>query len=63
MKLSLQATLERELTGLEIACSGAFAGGLTGALTTPLDVIKTRLMVEGTKGRYRGVRDCVAKVS
>mmetsp|Transcript_65282 Transcript_65282/g.206208 ORF Transcript_65282/g.206208 Transcript_65282/m.206208 type:complete len:199 (-) Transcript_65282:119-715(-) len=62
MKLNLSESLERDLTGLEIAGSGAFAGALTGALTTPLDVIKTRLMVEGTKGRYRGVRDCVTKM-
>ena len=38
---------------------------LTGAVTTPLDVVKTRLMTQGgMKGEtryYKGVMDCVTR--
>ncbi|XP_062008344.1 S-adenosylmethionine carrier 1, chloroplastic/mitochondrial-like [Rosa rugosa] len=37
---------KRELNDPENAIIGAFAGALTGAITTPLDVIKTRLIVQ-----------------
>lgn len=36
----------RDLNDPENAMLGAFAGAVTGVLTTPLDVIKTRLMVQ-----------------
>ena len=36
---------------------------MTGLLTTPLDVVKTRLMTQGNKQIYRGVFDCVSKIS
>ncbi|WOL17060.1 histone deacetylase 9 isoform X4 [Canna indica] len=36
----------RELNDPENALIGAFAGAITGAITTPLDVMKTRLMVQ-----------------
>ncbi|KAJ6918953.1 hypothetical protein NC651_013033 [Populus alba x Populus x berolinensis] len=35
---------------------------LTGAITTPLDVIKTRLMVQGSANQYKGIVDCVSTV-
>ena len=44
---------------------------VTGAVTTSLDVVKTRLMTQGAEGRgtgrgdgrrYRGVADCVARM-
>ena len=30
--------------------------------TTPLDVVKTRLMTQGRKGTYKGVVDCFRKI-
>ncbi|MQL97569.1 hypothetical protein Taro_030260 [Colocasia esculenta] len=52
----------RDLTDPENAVIGAFAGVITGAVTTPLDVIKTRLMIQGSAKQYRGVVDCVQTV-
>jgi len=53
---------KRDLYDPENALIGAFAGAVTGAITTPLDVIKTRLMVQGTSKQYKGVFDCVQKI-
>ena len=44
----------RPPSALESSVLGAVAGAVTGAVTTPLDVVKTRLMVEGGKTQYRG---------
>ncbi|WZZ46135.1 hypothetical protein YC2023_042394 [Brassica napus] len=52
----------RELNDPENALIGAFAGALTGAVTTPLDVIKTRLMVQGSAKQYQGIVDCVQTI-
>ncbi|KAG5525340.1 hypothetical protein RHGRI_031871 [Rhododendron griersonianum] len=35
---------------------------ITGAITTPLDVIKTRLMVQGPANEYKGIVDCVKTI-
>ncbi|WVZ25657.1 hypothetical protein V8G54_004201, partial [Vigna mungo] len=37
-------------------------GALTGAITTPLDVIKTRLMIQGSANQYKGIVDCVQTI-
>ncbi|GAV80233.1 Mito_carr domain-containing protein [Cephalotus follicularis] len=37
-------------------------GAITGAVTTPLDVIKTRLMVQGSANQYKGILDCVRTI-
>nr|POF16843.1 s-adenosylmethionine carrier 1, chloroplastic/mitochondrial [Quercus suber] len=37
-------------------------GAITGAITTPLDVIKTRLMVQGSANQYEGICDCVRTI-
>ncbi|XP_048131620.1 S-adenosylmethionine carrier 1, chloroplastic/mitochondrial-like isoform X1 [Rhodamnia argentea] len=52
----------RELNDPENAAIGAFAGALTGAITTPLDVIKTRLMTQGPANQYRGIFNCVQTI-
>ena len=44
-------------------CAGALAGSITGVATTPLDVIKTRLMTQGSKRTYSGVLDCATKIA
>ncbi|KAH7301748.1 hypothetical protein KP509_23G040600 [Ceratopteris richardii] len=62
MKIGYKKAARRDLYDCENALIGAFAGALTGALTTPLDVIKTRLMTQGARGHYRGVADCVVKI-
>ena len=42
--------------------AGAAAGAVTGVLTTPFDVLKTRLMTQGSSGTYKHVGDCAAKI-
>ncbi|PRQ49055.1 putative mitochondrial carrier protein [Rosa chinensis] len=44
--LGMHTWAKRELNDPENAIIGAFAGALTGVITTPLNVIKTRLMVQ-----------------
>lgn len=42
---------------------GAAAGGFTGIVTTPLDVLKTRLMTQGASGRYKNVFDAAVQIA
>jgi solute carrier family 25 S-adenosylmethionine transporter 26 len=50
MKRMLQRIRGRErLTEWELLLLGMSAGGLVGALTTPLDVVRTRMLVSGTR--------------
>lgn len=62
LRIVYRRTVKRELYDPENAIMGAVSGAITGAVTTPLDVIKTRLMVQGSKGHYKGVLDCVSKI-
>ncbi|XP_070031319.1 S-adenosylmethionine carrier 1, chloroplastic/mitochondrial isoform X1 [Nicotiana tomentosiformis] len=59
LRIGYKLAAKRDLNDPENAVIGAFAGALTGAITTPLDVIKTRLMVQGSANQYKGIVDCV----
>lgn len=62
LRIGYKLAAKRDLNDPETAVIGAFAGAITGAITTPLDVIKTRLMVQGSANQYKGVIDCVQTV-
>ncbi|XP_015886856.3 S-adenosylmethionine carrier 1, chloroplastic/mitochondrial isoform X1 [Ziziphus jujuba] len=62
LRIGYKVAARRDLNDPENAIIGAFAGAITGAITTPLDVIKTRLMVQGSGTQYRGISDCVQTI-
>ncbi|KAL3737141.1 hypothetical protein ACJRO7_025979 [Eucalyptus globulus] len=62
LRIGYRIVARRELKDHENAMIGAFAGAVTGAITTPLDVIKTRLMIQGATKQYRGISHCVKNI-
>ena len=64
MKRSWSAWQGREVNPLQAAACGSLSGGIAGALTTPLDVLKTRLMlgVDQHGHQYRNVRDVLKRL-
>ena len=49
---------------LQAATCGSFSGGVAAAFTTPLDVVKTRLMLGSDKNgeKYKGAKDVVERI-
>lgn len=62
IRIGYKLAAKRDLNDAENALIGAFSGALTGAVTTPLDVIKTRLMVQGSANQYTGIVNCVQTI-
>ncbi|RZC64826.1 hypothetical protein C5167_008515 [Papaver somniferum] len=62
IRIGYKLAAKRDLNDAENAVIGAFSGAITGAITTPLDVIKTRLMVQGSANQYKGIVDCVQTI-
>lgn len=65
IKLSLARMRDRkECNSFEAACAGSFSGAVSAAITTPLDVAKTRLMLgrdlQGVE--YRGTMDTLIRL-
>ncbi|VAI40231.1 unnamed protein product [Triticum turgidum subsp. durum] len=58
LRIGYKLMAKRELKDPENALIGAFAGAITGAITTPLDVLKTRLMIQGQTKQYSGIVSC-----
>ncbi|ONK58219.1 uncharacterized protein A4U43_C09F9780 [Asparagus officinalis] len=62
LRIGYKIAARRELSDPENAVIGAFAGAITGAITTPLDVLKTRLMVQGSGAKYKGLISCAQTI-
>ena len=59
----LSGNNRRTPSGIAIMLAGGTAGTVSWAVTYPMDVIKSRIQVDGTSGisRYQGVTDCIVK--
>ncbi|XP_016510593.1 S-adenosylmethionine carrier 1, chloroplastic/mitochondrial isoform X1 [Nicotiana tabacum] len=62
LRMGYKLAAKRDLKDPENAMIGAFAGAITGAITIPLDVIKTRLMIQGSTKQYEGILHCVSSI-
>ncbi|KAK9864898.1 hypothetical protein WJX84_008193 [Apatococcus fuscideae] len=64
LKITYSQSLKdrRPLNPAETSFIGAGAGMVTAIFTTPLDVLKTRLMTQGAKKTYSGPLDCLARI-
>ncbi len=58
--MKVYESLIAQYTRNEVA--GAGAGMVTAICTTPLDVLKTRLMTQGAKKTYSGPLDCLSRI-
>lgn len=50
-----------EITPIDEIFIAGLTGGITGYLTSPLDLLKTKLMTDTKKKRYEGLLDCLSK--
>mmetsp|Transcript_24876 Transcript_24876/g.29320 ORF Transcript_24876/g.29320 Transcript_24876/m.29320 type:complete len:189 (+) Transcript_24876:79-645(+) len=64
MKVEWSFYQNAEVSPVQAAACGSFSGAVAGAVTTPLDVIKTRLMLGNDKdGKvYKNAADVVSRV-
>jgi len=64
MKVEWSLYQNIEVSPIQAAACGSFSGGIAGALTTPLDVIKTRLMIGKDKDGllYKNALDVVVRI-
>ncbi|KAL6611172.1 hypothetical protein ACP70R_039100 [Stipagrostis hirtigluma subsp. patula] len=62
LRIGYKLAAKRDLKDAENAIIGAFAGAISGALTTPLDVMKTRLMIQGQANQYSGFINCAQTI-
>ena len=64
IKTLIRKVQKREnLTQQEELAAAAFTGGFTGFVTTPLDLVKTKLMMQSTTGgQYSGVLDALTSI-
>eukprot|EP00188_Purpureofilum_apyrenoidigerum_P004085 Plantae.Rhodophyta-Purpureofilum_apyrenoidigerum.ctg44682.p1 GENE.Plantae.Rhodophyta-Purpureofilum_apyrenoidigerum.ctg44682~~Plantae.Rhodophyta-Purpureofilum_apyrenoidigerum.ctg44682.p1 ORF type:complete len:295 (+),score=44.13 Plantae.Rhodophyta-Purpureofilum_apyrenoidigerum.ctg44682:112-996(+) len=65
LKKNLASSRERKLHPYENALCGSAAGAVAAAITTPLDVVKTRVMLQanGNDGGLRNIQRTLAKVA
>ena len=69
LKQQIRANRERrglnsEVPSAHAALCGSITGAISAALTTPMDVVKTRIMLGRDKqgAEYRGVQDCFTRL-
>jgi solute carrier family 25 S-adenosylmethionine transporter 26 len=62
LRAGYRTLVRRQPNGAETGAIGAAAGVATAVLTTPLDVIKTRLMTQGATRQYANALDCARQI-
>ena len=53
---------QRALSAWEAALCGSAAGGIAAAVTCPVDVVKTRIMLETNSGARRGLTTVLPEI-
>ena len=63
LKAQYTSVMGRRIEPVEASVLGGVAGAFTGAVTTPLDVLKTRFMTGGTAVKYKNLLDAAVTIS